>query len=131
MYWTDKIVGYSNFPERLRNIRTVDDAVDQFLAGLPPLKTLIAAKRTEEDLSILQAVLEKYIGDNLNKWSASEDLYADCLEKADGEQIDDRVASAVMLDQYTLSNLECGIIFASALHSIVEALLERGHPVVI
>jgi len=97
VYWTDRIAGYANFPEGLRNVKKVNDAVDQLFAELSPLKHFIAANMTEEDLSILQSVLEKYIDDALNEGSVCEELYTDCLQKADGEQLDDAVASAVIL----------------------------------
>ena len=77
----------------------VDEAVDRILAEFPLRDQVETANLTEEDLAILQAVLANYIGDKLDEWSISKELYENCQEKADGGLLDEADASTVILGE--------------------------------
>jgi hypothetical protein len=72
--------------------KTMDEAVDQIIAEF----TLETANMTEEDLAILQAILAKFISEKLDEWLECKELYADCLNRADGELLDETDASTVI-----------------------------------
>ena len=101
VYWTDRIKAQnkdSQMPGKAPGKpKTVDEAVDQILVEFPLRDKIETANLTEEDLAILQAVLAEYIGDKLNEWSVSKELYADCLKKSDDGLLDKADAATVTL----------------------------------
>ena len=101
VHWTDMIKGQHQNTGKLGEApgkpKTVDEAVDQIIAEFPLRDQVVTANMTEEDLAILQAVLAKYIGDKLDDWSVSQELYADCLKRADGDLLDEADAATVIL----------------------------------
>jgi len=78
-------------------VSTVDEAVEQILAEFPFRDQVETANMTEQDLAIFQAVLAKYIGEKLDEWSVSKELYEDCLNQADDGLLNEADASTVIL----------------------------------
>ena len=101
VFWTDRIKGQNQHNDKLDksldNPRTVDEAVEQILADFPLRDQVETAILTEEDLAILQAVLANYIGDKLDEWSFSKELYNDCISKADHELLDEADTATIIL----------------------------------
>ena len=69
----------------------------QILAEFPLKDQVETANLTEEDLAILQAVLAEYIGDKLDEWTVSKELYDDCQEKTDDKLLDEADVATVIL----------------------------------
>jgi hypothetical protein len=78
IYWTDRLKAQDQDTVEPVNVRIVDDAVEQILAEFPLRDQIETANMNEKDLAILQAVLAKYIGEKMDDWSVSKDLYEDC-----------------------------------------------------
>jgi hypothetical protein len=66
--------------------------------SLPILRNKVeSANSNEEDIAILQTLLAEYIGEELDESSMNKDLFEDCLKKADGELVDEKDSSNVIL----------------------------------